>query len=365
MSDLQPEDISGLELSRRYYQEAVQPILAEQFPGLAHAAALIGYGSDVIGCDDFRSRDHQWGPRMVLFLPEEGFQARRAEVDQALRKGLPHSMCGYPTSFKEGEEAGVRHMRPVSEEEVDHLIELWTIPAYFEKEIGWDTHRPPETADWLSFSEHKLLTLTSGGVWHDDLGLSEMRAQLAYYPEPVWRYILAAQWMKIGQEEPFVGRTAEAGDQLGSRILAARMVEAVVVLAFLLEKTYAPYSKWLGTRFGHLRLAPALLPHLHGALAAGDYPACEEHLCAAYGVCAERLNELAIIPPVSSQVSYFFSRPFRVIHGGEIAEKIMQTIPDLGIARLPSLVGSVNQVSSSTDVISYAEVCRRMKALYR
>lgn len=365
MSEGAPQDISGLELSRRYFQEAVQPLLAEHLPGLKHSAALIGYGSDVIGLDDARSRDHMWGPRMVLFLSEAGFPEQRASVDTVLRRGLPRVFCGYPTSFGEPDKEGVRLMAAAgSGSEIDHLVELWTIPAYFEKEIGWDTRSAPSAAEWLSFSEHKLLTLTSGGVWHDDLGLAQVRARLAYYPDPLWRYILAAQWMKIGQEEPFVGRTVEAGDELGSRILAARLVEAVVVLAFILEKTYAPYSKWLGTCFRSLELAPALLPHLHGALAAADFAAREEHLCAAFSLCAQRFNALGITAPVSSEVSYFFDRPFRVIHAGEIADRIVATIPDLEIARLPSLVGSVNQVSSCTDVVSYTEVCRRLRALY-
>ena len=365
MSEPAPQDISGLELSRRFYHEAVQPILKRSFPRLPHSAALIGYGSDVIGCDDARSRDHMWGPRMVLFLPEDGFEPARAAVDQALRRGLPSSFCGYPTHFGEPDKEGVRHLAEAEGGEIDHLVELWTLPGYFTKEIGWDTRTPPSTADWLTFSEHKLLTLTTGGIWHDDLGLAAIRAQLAYYPDPIWRYILASQWMKISQEEPFVGRTAEVGDELGSRILAARLVEAMVVLAFLLEKTYAPYSKWLGTRFRSLNLAPALLPRLHGALGAADFPTREEHLSAAYILCAQRFNQLGIIPPVPEEVSYFYDRPFKVIHAGEIAEQIMQTIPNIGLPSLPSLVGSVNQLSASTDVVSYVEVCKRLKHLYQ
>jgi len=364
MNEAAPQDISGLELSRRYYHEAVRPILERDFPGLPHAAALIGYGSDVIGLDDARSRDHMWGPRLVLFLAEQDFDATRAAVDLALRRGLPPSFCGYPTSFGAPDKEGVRHMATTQNGEIDHLVELWTLPGYFTKEIGWDTRAPLTTADWLTFSEHKLLTLTTGGVWQDSLGLETIRAQIAYYPEPIWRYILASQWMKISQEEPFVGRTAEVGDELGSRILAARMVEAVVTLAFLLEKTYAPYSKWLGSRFRALRLAPALLPHLHGALNAANYPAREEQLCAAYILCAQAFNRLGIVPPVPEKVSYFYNRPFNVIHAGDIAEKIMQTLPNLDLPPLPSLVGSVNQLSASTDVVSYVEVCQRLKHLY-
>ena len=50
--------IPGLELSRQFYFSAVQPILEADFPGLPHTAGLIGFGSDVIGCDTPTSRDH-------------------------------------------------------------------------------------------------------------------------------------------------------------------------------------------------------------------------------------------------------------------------------------------------------------------
>ena len=46
-----PTFISGLELNRAYYEEAVRPILASHAPDLAYSAALIGYGSDVLGYD--------------------------------------------------------------------------------------------------------------------------------------------------------------------------------------------------------------------------------------------------------------------------------------------------------------------------
>ena len=60
--------IQGLELSLLYYLEAVQPILAAQFPNLRYDAALIGSGSEVLGFDTSRSTDHHWGCRVLLFL---------------------------------------------------------------------------------------------------------------------------------------------------------------------------------------------------------------------------------------------------------------------------------------------------------
>ena len=79
----------GLELSERFYLDAVRPILDECFPGLTYSAALIGYGSDVIGFDDPQSTDHMWGPRLYLFLPEERVETDREVLLACLRERLP------------------------------------------------------------------------------------------------------------------------------------------------------------------------------------------------------------------------------------------------------------------------------------
>ena len=244
-----PPFISGLELSRRFYQEAVRPLLDSHFPSLPHSAGLIGFGSDVIGCDTPMSRDHMWGPRLVLLLDEAGFAEKRAAVDAALRRGLPHTFLGYPVDFGSPDGVGVRIMAPGRTGEVEHLVEISTLTAFFDRELGAGRWQNPCPADWLTFSEHRLLTLTTGGVWQDDLGLAEIRTRLAYYPHDLWLYLLACQWSQIGQEEPFVGRTGENGDELGSRLIAARLVGSAMRLAFLLERRYAPYSKWFGTHF--------------------------------------------------------------------------------------------------------------------
>lgn len=43
--------IHGVQLKEMFYREAVAPILLAAFPGLRYSAALIGYGSDVLGYD--------------------------------------------------------------------------------------------------------------------------------------------------------------------------------------------------------------------------------------------------------------------------------------------------------------------------
>ncbi|WP_202870597.1 DUF4037 domain-containing protein [Kribbella sp. VKM Ac-2571] len=79
-----------------------------------------------------------------------------------------------------------------------------------------------------------------------------VRDALAWYPDQIWRWTLACQWSRIAQEEAFVQRTHEVGDELGSRVVAARLVRDLMRLAMLQARTYAPYSKWLGTAFARL-----------------------------------------------------------------------------------------------------------------
>ncbi|MGH9881713.1 MAG: DUF4037 domain-containing protein [Pyrinomonadaceae bacterium] len=53
-------------------------------------------------------------------------------------------------------------------------------------------------------------------VFHDDLGLEGVRQKISYYPRLIWFYQLSCQWKKIAEDEEFVGRCGDMGDELGS-----------------------------------------------------------------------------------------------------------------------------------------------------
>ncbi|WP_405899215.1 DUF4037 domain-containing protein [Streptomyces sp. NBC_00727] len=57
--------------------------------------------------------------------------------------------------------------------------------------------------------------LTGGAVFHDpDGSLTARREALRWYPDDVWRYVLAAAWLRVSQEEAFIGRTGSVGDDI-------------------------------------------------------------------------------------------------------------------------------------------------------
>jgi len=361
--------VKGLELSRQFYLQAVRPILEAHFPGLPYAAALIGSGSEVLGFDTEMSSDHHWGPRVMLFLPNDTGQPVRLAIEADMADHLPVSFLGYPTNFSppNPKDSGVRLLQAVSQGPVAHRVEVSTLDGFFQDYLGVDLSTQLSPAAWLTLPEHRLLAVTSGSVFHDGLapaGLEAARARFAYYPPDVWLYLLAAQWMKISQEEPFVGRCGSVGDELGSRLVAARLVGALMRLCFLMEKRYAPYSKWFGTAFRRLACAAPFLALFEQALQAGTWTERQQPLCRAYELAARLHNDLGITPPLPDRVSSFHGRPFPVIHGDVFAEAIAAVIHDPIVQALPAYAGSVNQFLESVDVLDNLELCRRLKGLY-
>jgi hypothetical protein len=79
----------GLELNRLFFAEVVQPLLSARFPDVRYSAALIGYDLDVWGYDTALSRDHEWGPRPLLFLIDETRRTSQTPIDSTLRRELP------------------------------------------------------------------------------------------------------------------------------------------------------------------------------------------------------------------------------------------------------------------------------------
>lgn len=356
--------INGMALNAAFYEEAVKPILAERFPRLVYSAARLGNGSEVLGYDTPRSMDHHWGPRVELFLREADAEQYSEEIVRVLSEVLPYEVHGYPAHFAETED-GSGVMARIESGPVKHGVTLHTLRSFFTHYLGRDPRDGLTPADWLVFPEQRLRTIASGRVFHDGLGeLEPIRAMLDYYPRDVWLYLVAAQWRRIDQEEPFMGRCGEAGDELGSRVVAARLIREIMKLCFLMERQYAPYSKWFGTAFSQLTCAETFLSIFGRVLNAETWPEREMHLSAAYIAAAEQHNRLGLTPSLSAQVSSFYSRPFLVLHSSRFVDALRAAIRDEAVLRLPPYVGSVDQFVDSVDVLTDAEKLGCLRAIY-
>lgn len=337
MSDFVP----GLELSRAFYGEVVAPLVGV----VPHSAALIGPGSEVLAFDTERSADHDWGPRVLVFVAESAVAAVEAQV----AAGLPERFRGYPTVFDYHGTA-----RPG--------VEVRELGSWLRERLGFDPRGGVSLLDWLSVPWQSLAEVTSGEVFHDGLDeLERARAAVRWYPTDIWRYVLACQWRRIAQEEPFPGRSGEVGDELGSAVVGARLAREVMRLALLLKRRYPPYAKWLGSALARMPGSTEVGEALAAALNARSWRDREAGLAAAYSRLAALQNRLALAEPQDERVRGFHDRPFRVIDGDRFVTALLGSVSDPAVRALP-VVGSVDQLSDSVDLVVRPPMARAVTA---
>jgi hypothetical protein len=335
----------ALELNREFFREVVAPIVVPW----AHSAALLGWGSDVLGLDSSRSTDHGWGPRLQVFVARHDVEAVRVAIDE----GLPERFRGWPVRY--GWDA-----TPVR-----HHVDVAILREWLECQLGLDPRLGMDVEDWLVIPQQQLLGVVRGAVYADQTGeLEEARRLLRWYPHDVWLWMLACQWQRIAQEEAFVGRTAEVGDELGSRVVAARLVRELMRLCLLMGRRYQPYSKWLGSEFSRMDDPDSLGEALVTVLSAGDHRSREAALAASYTRAAARHNRLGMTEEVDPAVRYYHGRPFTVLMAGRFVQACLRGVGDERLRGLP-LAGSVDQVTDSTELLSHPGRARRLGRLYR
>lgn len=354
--------IKGLELSKKYYFQIVSKILKTHFRNLKHSAGLIGSGSEVLGYDNARSMDHDWGPRVIIFIKEKDFKLLDS-IEIILHQQLPKSFLGFPTYFQSTSPFKASLMKNLKENEPHHGIIITTISSFFKTYLGIHPYQPLTNSDWLVLSEQKLRTIRSGQLFQDDLDLEAIRKKLHYYPKEVWFFLLAAEWAKIGQEEPFMGRCGEVGDELGARLIAGRLVQSIMNLIFMMEREYIPYSKWYGTAFSQLKNSKRIRPILIKILDAKNWKERELGLSQSYKILGKQHNQLGITEALPSEVRYFFDRPFQVIDANRYVDAIWEKIEDKTL-QIQEPIGSINQITKTVDILENNELMRRIGQIY-
>ncbi len=344
-------DLTGAELARRFYADVVEPLLSRARPELRYAAARLGSGSDVLGLDDPMSRDHDWGCRLTLLVDEDA-RDQVPRISAIMEEELPERFGEFPVRF------------PVTwDSTLSHKIEVATVADFTASRLGVDPSGGLSALDWLSVTGQSVLEVTAGPVFTDRTRtLAAVRALLDWYPPDVERYVLAAGWQRICQLLPMMGRTAEAGDEFGSRLLSARLAEDLLWLAFALSRRWAPYDKWRGTVFRSLPVA-ARLGLLLDAAAAPAWRDREEALASACRVLLGVQRERGL-PAPDSAVIPFYDRPYRALDGA-VPQALLDGITDPDVRRLPAMVGSVEQWVDSVDVLSSPGRRAALRAAYR
>jgi hypothetical protein len=259
------------------------------------------------------STDHTWSARVIVFVPGEVLVEQGESVQAQLTVRIPDHFDGLPTE-----------------------VNVTTVQQYFLDNLGLDVSVAWDAYDWLSLPEQRLCAMTAGAVFHDDLDLEKVRLRLAYYPRDVWLYLMLAGWWRVHPEMNLVGRAGYTGDELGSTLIASKIVSGLMHLSFLIERQYAPYMKWFGTAFSELQIADRLSAPLNSALHARSWREREKALGRSYEMIAGAFNDLEIAPRLTLEPVRLWGRPFTVRHAADLLRQAVVVHRHLVAARPPA-----------------------------
>jgi len=300
-----------------------------------------------------------------LFLTETDFDHYHDILDDYFAHHLPFECHSFPTNFGEPlADGGVMSLKKTYP--IQHGITITTIEKFFLNYMGVNIHHSLKPTVWLTIPQQRLRTMRTGRIFYDGLNtLSNLRQQFDWYPHDLWLYLMANQWQRINQEEPFIGRTGSVGDTLGSRLIAARLTHNLMSLTMLMEQQYAPYIKWFGSAFQQLSIAPQLTPIFTDILNSTDWHTIEAHLTSAYLLVAAAHNSLRVTPFIEPQVSSFHNRPYLVPHSARFVTALLAQIKDPLVHALPPHLGGIDQIVDNTDLLESMPRCQLLKRLYQ
>lgn len=226
--------MKGLEIARAYYEQYGLPMLKAQFPELMPfiAAGLTGSGSECFGFDDDVSRDHDFEPGFILFLPGEDIVDRRkAFLLERAYDRLPRDFMGLRRGLRApvgGPRRGV----------------LRTGEYFLEKVGAADGVLTVE--QWLTLPSHALAEAVNGEIFYDGLGdVSRIRGALSVYPEDIRRKKLAGSLLMMGQAGQYnYSRCLKHGETGAAQLAVTEFVRHAMQAIFLLNDIYMPYYKW-------------------------------------------------------------------------------------------------------------------------
>ena len=226
--------MKGLELSRRYYEEVCRPAIERHFGRTLEKMAfgLAGDGSECYGFDDEISRDHDFGPRIMIWILSSDYTEFGIELQKVFRN-LPKKFLGYDgvntSQYGKGREG------------------VFTINGFYKQFTGLD-HPPSAIHEWRQIPEVNLSLATNGEVFDDPSGefTGYRNLLLAGYPEDLRLKMMAARCMKIAQSGQYnYPRSLKRKEYVAARMALAEFTDSAISMIYLMNKKYKPFYKWM------------------------------------------------------------------------------------------------------------------------
>lgn len=227
-------DAYGMNLCRRYFNELCFPVLAKVFPDKINrmAIGLVGEGSECYGFDDVTSQDHDFGPRIMVWLTQSDF----AEFGDKVVHTLNHIPKDFDNTFL-----------PQANTWQEANQSIFIIEDFFAKYTG--LFHPPQTyQQWRAIPEHHLSTATNGQVFFDPLGqfTQYRKTLLDFYPDDIRLKKMAARCMLIAQAGQYnLTRCLKRNEYVAATMASSEFIDAGISLVFLINRQYKPFYKWM------------------------------------------------------------------------------------------------------------------------
>ncbi|MEZ4657427.1 MAG: DUF4037 domain-containing protein [Caldilineaceae bacterium] len=234
---------SIIDISREFFEQIVKPVTWKSisppkprraaFGGLWAGFRRWAWMTGVFARPPFRAAHR-------CRMPATVFAQKREAIAQTLAANL-QTFRGH--SLRHGHVAGAG-------------LAPDTLSALLKRSVGLK-RAPQSYAEWLSCPEEDIIHVINGEVWHDPLGefTAVRQTFLNYYPEPV-RLRRIAHWCRYfsGMGTYALKRAILRNNDYYAATRFALALRLGIQLAFLLDKQYAPYDKWIMAYFA--RFAP-------------------------------------------------------------------------------------------------------------
>lgn len=284
--------MSGQDICKAYYDQIIAPMLEREFPELAGhvCAGLFGEGSDAYGYDDYTSRDHDWGPGVILLI-DDGWnfdQTSQKYTDKLNQKLLTLAsenadFMGVSidvSSIKSGRRGAFTVSeyfgRLVGENFIGGLLNIINNPVSAGVDIkgaiaaasvtaatvatevdiaaviaGAIREAIPEqdlSMNMMTLNQVELSAAVNGVIWCDPSGQTSIIRNIlgGFYPNMLRRALLANEITLFSQNGQYNYRRMKQRDEaLAAELLLDKCIENSIKIEYLLHKQYAPHDKWL------------------------------------------------------------------------------------------------------------------------
>lgn len=227
---------SFVEKCRLFYEGYLKEAIHKDFGAYEDkiGVGITGYGSECFGFDDEYSYDHDCNVRLFLFVDKETLFAIGNQLQSEYENQLERFYKDY----------NIKINASLNINKVDGVVET---KSYYTNILELD-HLPVTDEEWYSVKEEKLAMASNGVIFtNNNCQVTDIRKYLSdYYNDTVWLTRIANEMYLYSQSAQYnYSRMKLREEYVASKMSIAMGMEHCMKLVYLLNRTYAPYYKWL------------------------------------------------------------------------------------------------------------------------